>query len=319
MKTAAVTGATGFIGRHLVAQLLADGVQVRVLTRNPGAAASLLPAAEIHTGDLARNQPVPPAFCDGVDVLYHCAGEVRNPAAMHGLHVEGTARLLEVAIGRIGHWVQLSSVGAYGHVRHGRVDESSPCAPVGPYEITKTLADALVEDAARAGRLAASILRPSTVFGQDMPNRSLAEWVDAIWRGRFFFIGPRGAVLNYVHVSAVVEALLLCGRAQAQGLATYVASEAMPIEDFVQVIAQAVGRPVPRLRLSVPAARAIAALGALRPGAFPLTRARIDALTSRAEYVSARLRRELGWQPALPLPAALHDFAAQNCRAKAAK
>ena len=73
-----VTGATGLIGRPLVASLVADGVAVRVLTRGGGA----LPPewgdlVEVARGDLADAASLAPAV-DGCDVVYHLAGDSRT-------------------------------------------------------------------------------------------------------------------------------------------------------------------------------------------------------------------------------------------------
>jgi uncharacterized protein YbjT (DUF2867 family) len=68
-----VTGATGFIGRHLVRRLLADGHQVRILVRQPGKAAALFGGAvEMVTGDVNDSQILPVAMA-GCDVLFHLA------------------------------------------------------------------------------------------------------------------------------------------------------------------------------------------------------------------------------------------------------
>ncbi|MER5425823.1 SDR family oxidoreductase [Streptosporangium roseum] len=63
-----VTGATGFVGRNVVDQLLGAGVEVRALTRNP-ATAGLPPQVEVVRGDLAKPESVAPAF-DGIDRMY---------------------------------------------------------------------------------------------------------------------------------------------------------------------------------------------------------------------------------------------------------
>jgi nucleoside-diphosphate-sugar epimerase len=209
----AVTGASGFIGSALIDKLMARGDTVRVLTRQ--ASGRWPRGIAVHVADLTDPGALPAlsAFCDGADVLFHCAGDYRDDSRMAALHVSGTQRLLQAARGRVGpplHWVQLSSVGAYGPHRDGIVTEDSPLAPVGPYETTKTESDRLVLAEVAAGRLVATLLRPSTVFGPSMPNQSVFQLIGAIDRGRFFFIGPPGASANYISFAGVVEALLLC-------------------------------------------------------------------------------------------------------------
>lgn len=290
----AITGASGFIGCQLVRLHLARGDRVRILTRQPQAAQSLGPV-EVVLCDLAHPEVDALArFCDGADVIYHCAAELGDPARMHGVNVLGTRRLLEFARGRCERWVQLSSVGVYGPAREGIVDESCPVAPQSEYETTKAESDRLVEQAAAAGVISHTILRPSIVFGPNMPNRSLRQLISAVARGLFFFIGPPGASANYIHVDNVVDALIACGTLPAAKGRVYNLSDFRTMEQFIGAIAAVLGTPAPRLRLpELPVRWGAHAFGWL-PG-FPLTVSRVDALTSRARYSNSRIERELGY------------------------
>jgi nucleoside-diphosphate-sugar epimerase len=289
---AAVTGATGFIGRALVARLRREPAirEVRILSRR-------------HGFDLLK--PVP--ALEGIDVLFHCAGEIRDEAKMRPLHVEGTRRLVAAARGRVSRWVQLSSVGVYGRrQRAGTVGESAPPAPEGEYELTKAESDRLVAE----GGLPHVILRPSIVFGPGMPNPSLYQLVGAVARGRFAHVGAPGAVANYVYVDDLADALALC--ALAPGAAgVYNLSDDRAFEDLIAAIAAALGRPGRFARLP----EAIARLIALVPGA-PLTAGRVDALTRRVRYPSARIREELGFRFAVSVEAGLERLVA-DWRARA--
>jgi nucleoside-diphosphate-sugar epimerase len=206
-----ITGASGFIGAALLQRHLARGDAVRCLTRSPARRAAPSGGAIWMTGDLASPDDGLIRFTDGLDVLYHAAAEIRDPARMQAVNVDGTRALLDAAAGRIGRWVQLSSAGVYGRHRAGAVLEETPLAPVGIYESTKAAADALVIEAAQHGCLgSAVVLRPSIVFGEGMPNQSIAQMARMIEHGLFFFIGAPGASANYVHRDNVVDALVLC-------------------------------------------------------------------------------------------------------------
>lgn len=306
----AITGGTGYIGRRLAAAHLARGDRVRVLTRRPaGAGRPALPGEVAwFTGDLrdpsARLEP----FVDGAEVLYHCAGELRDPSRMSALHVAGTQRLVGAAAGRVGRWVQLSSVGVYGPRRDGTVSEDTPPRPVGRYEETKAEADDLVREAAAAGRLRVSILRPSIVFGPGMPNDSVRQWIRVVRRGLFFFIGPPGASANYVPVESTVEALVACGTHAAAAGATFNLSEHATVEELVRWIADECGVPAPRLRLPAPPVRLASRVLGRLPG-FPLTPSRVAALTTRARYPQDRIERLLGFRPTTTLEQAVRATA----------
>jgi nucleoside-diphosphate-sugar epimerase len=294
-----ITGASGFIGSALVERHLAAGDVVRRLTRSPRACAPGR-AVTIY-GDLAAPGRSLIQFADGLDVLYHCAGEVRDATRMHPVNVDGTRALLEAADGRIGRWVQLSSAGVYGRHPDGVVLEETPIAPVGIYEESKAAADALVREAARQGRIASAVvLRPSIVFGEGMPNQSIFQMARVIDRGLFFFIGAPGASANYVHRSNVVDALVLCGASTAAENRVYNLSDWCTIEEFAGAIADVLGKRRPSLRLPErPVRAAVRTIGRLTT--FPLTESRVDALVNRSRYATARIEQELGYGVSVPI------------------
>lgn len=289
-KVIAITGGTGFVGRHLVARHVALGDEVRYLSRSAPTAA--LPGATRYSGDLRSGAGLR-SFASGADVLYHCAAELHDPSIMDEVNVRGTERLLTAAHGQIGLWVQLSSTGVYGPVRSGVVDEESILAPANPYERSKAAADRLVQAAATNG-LNCIILRPSNIYGPDMPNQSLFQLIRMINMGLFCHIGHRETVANYVHVSNVVDALLLGARSVLPGPGrTYIVSDSCLMGQFVELIAGALRRKAPRCRLPEWPVRFLARVGEYLPG-FPLRESRIDALTNAVRYNSSRIELELG-------------------------
>lgn len=303
----AVTGGTGFIGQKLLARLLGQGDTVRLLTRSSATTekSSLL---KMHQCDLLTagvNELA--AMLDGVDVVYHCAGQLKDSHAMRALHVDATRKLAEAASGRVAHWVQLSSVGVYGPVTAGTVTENTVSNPVGEYEITKTESDQIVVDAAHQGGFSYSLLRPSNVFGAGMTNQSLFGLTSMIQRGLFFYIGKPGASANYVHVDDVVEGLLRCGTMPAAHGKTYNLSDHCTMEQFVAVIAQALGKDAPHMRLPEAPVRLLARWAGRLPG-FPLTEARVDALTNRAIYSNSKIERELGYRHVISMQQGLLEL-----------
>ncbi|MDA8109615.1 MAG: NAD-dependent epimerase/dehydratase family protein [Betaproteobacteria bacterium] len=301
----AITGGTGFIGRRLVEAHLARGDTIRILTRDSTRAHWLRDRAEIVVGDLA-SAPLA-RFVAGCDVLYHCAAELGRPELMRAVNVLGTRSLVAAAGGVVRRWVQLSSVGVYGPVRDGLVDESWPLAPRGRYEETKAEADHVVEEAFRSGAFGATFLRPSIVFGPDMPNRSLYQLVSMVSRGLFFFTGPPNASANYIYVDNVVDALVACGTHPAARGAVYNLSDYRTIEQFVGTLAVCLEKPVPRLRLPEAPIRVLARVLGKLPG-FPLPESRVDALTTRARYSSERIERELGYRHRVPMEDGLRQL-----------
>lgn len=304
-RVVAITGGSGFIGRHLLARHVAQGDRVRYLTRRITAEA--IPGAEAFVGDLAAPESLR-RLVQGADVLYHCAAELRDAGAMEKTNVTGTANLLDAAAGEIGRWVQLSSTGLYGAVRNGEVREDAEIRPGNPYERSKAAADALVLEAAERRGLSCVLLRPSNVYGADMPNQSLFQLVRMIDKGLFFFIGPRGATANYIHVENVVDALLHCAEATlpANGR-SYIVSDHCTLEELVRIIATHLGKAAPQLRLPEPPVRLLAAACGWIPG-FPLKTSGVDALTGRAVYHSDRIETELGHRNNVTLEAGMGEL-----------
>lgn len=292
-KTVAITGGTGFIGRNLVFRHLAMGDKVRILSRRSHAEPGFPDSVSVWQGDLSTQSNLQP-FVDGADVLYHCAGEVTNPTRMHDLHVVGTQHLIAASSGAIGHWVQLSSTGAYGKVANGFVTEKTRLNPHNEYEITKVESDRLVTAASADGLFTSTILRPSNVFGPTMTNRSLFQMITMISKGLYFFIGRPGASANYIYVDNVVDGLVRCSTMIAAKGMTYILSDHRPLEDFVAVIAHALGRPAPRVRLPEMPVRLVAGYLGKIPG-FPLTLSRVDALTERSVYMTNLIQQQLNY------------------------
>lgn len=289
----AITGGTGFIGRALVHAHTKRGDHVRILSRHPHNYPAL-DGVTLYRGDLISSVDLLSQFVDGVDILYHCAGEIRNQDNMFPVHVTGTKNLCAAASGKIGHWVQLSSVGAYGPQAGGVVTEETPLNPAGTYEITKTGADQIVLNASKEGAFSYSILRPSNVYGPDMTNRSLFLMIEMIKKGLFFFIGRPGASANYIHVANVVEALMLCGSTPSSKEKMYNLSDHSILEVFVAVIADELGCPSPTLRLPERPLRWLSKIFGSIPG-FPLSSSRIDAMTNRSLYSIQRIQSDLGY------------------------
>jgi nucleoside-diphosphate-sugar epimerase len=291
----AVTGATGFIGRELLRLLIEHGDDVRILSRRPFADLRISGDVRVYEADLTKSDHrTMCAFVDGVDVLYHAAGQLTRESDMHSVQVQGTRRLIEAASGRIGRWVQLSSVGVYGPMRDGIVTEDAALNPIGTYELTKFQSDELLERCDQVNDFEYSILRPSNVFGPDMTNRSLFQLIHSIDRRLFIFIGRPGASANYITVENVADALLLCGTMPEAKGRTYNISDHRLQEPFIAAIAAGLGVDCPRLRMAERTAHQLSKLSRILPS-FPLTSTRVDALVNRCVYQIGRIERELGY------------------------
>ncbi|HVX00380.1 MAG TPA: NAD-dependent epimerase/dehydratase family protein [Candidatus Babeliaceae bacterium] len=302
----AITGATGFIGSYLVKRHADAGDEVRVLTRKTANDLNFNKHVVTFQGSLSDKSTIK-EFVNGVDVLYHCAAEIKDEAKMQEINVTGTANLIEAAAGNIKHWVQLSSVGVYGPIHEGVVTEENKPAPNNTYEKTKFISDQSVLEAAREGKFTLTILRPSNVFGADMRNGSLFALIKSIDKGIFFFIGPKGASANYISVENVVEALVLCATNKAAIGKIYNISDWTTMEDFVKVIADVLKKPFPKFRLPLTFARLIGKIGD-RVSKVPLTSGRVNALTTTSIYSNDAIVNDLNYHNIVPTKTAIQNF-----------
>jgi nucleoside-diphosphate-sugar epimerase len=295
LSTVSITGATGFIGKHLAQYHLERGDCVRVLVRQPGT--HPIGTTPFH-GDLHSDIPV--AFADGSDVIYHLAGEFENPARMYYVNAVGTANLLAKALGRCGRWVQLSSVGVYGPpLDDVEITESTIPRPTNVYERSKLAADRAVEAACDRAGCPWAILRPSNIVGAAMRNQSAFALVRAIVSGRFVFVGSPDAMSTYVHVEDVVRALAAMASAPSGTIANV--SSDCPWSLLVSRICDRARCSPPRFRIPKWSAQAMRYTVGLMPG-FPLTSSRINALSRRGGYPIGSALRLSGFHFARPMP-----------------
>ena len=301
----AITGGTGFVGSILTDRLLAEGHEIRVLTRNKEYKKN---GVDSYVGDLLDESFDVGGFVEDVDILYNCCGELADESKMRPLHVDGTKRLLHASVSTIGRWVQLSSVGVYGCNRSGSVSETSPELPIGEYERTKAESDHLVV----SSEIPSVLLRPSIVFGEGMSNQSLHQFIQAIQNGRFFYIGKEGATLNYVHVDDVIKAMILCGTADCAIGNSFNFSDSIQIEQLVRAVCTSRTNKKVRRLPEIPVRMLTALIG--WTGVIPLTKSRIDALTGRCVYDSSKIQDQLGFQFETTLEERFQSFANKKQR-----
>jgi dihydroflavonol-4-reductase len=168
-----VTGATGFVGGHVVRQYAAAGATLRLLTRQASRLDSLSEIdAEMVKGDLREPEKMRSAL-SGCDALVHVAADyrlwVRDPEQMYAVNVDGTRELLRIAREEgVAKVVYTSSVATMGFKADGTiVNEETPVAladMIGHYKRSKFLGELEAIQAAKAGQHV-MILNPTTPIG----------------------------------------------------------------------------------------------------------------------------------------------------------
>lgn len=305
-----VTGATGFIGSKFVQHAVKAGYRLRVLSRNLDEFRNE-DFIEVYQGDLTGGADWSEALSD-VDVVVNAAGEIRHNDLMQSINFDEPLRLFNASVkAGVRRWVQLSSVGAYGRFRKGVIDESWNDSPVGQYEKTKSDFDSALMEASTASNIDFCILRPSNVYGHGMRVQSIYEMLNVIRKGQFAFIGPEGPSANYVHVDDVAHAILLCVSNHNAANQIYIVSAWATIEDMVSGLAEGAGCKAPNRRIPFPLAKGLASFVKIWPK-WPLTTSRVQALSSRSQYSTRKIERELCWKCTVPVKEGMRQFAKRS-------
>jgi len=317
--TVLVTGAGGFVGRHVCARLLAAGWRVRGLTRG---GAPLPPGVEPAPAAGLDDAAGVARAVDAADAVVHLAARVhvmRDRAAdplaeFRRVNVEGTRALLAAAIAAGARaFVLASSVKAVGEHTHGAWTEATPPAPVDPYGVSKLEAERMVAAMAAGAGVHAAVLRFPLVYGPGV-RANMLRLFDLVAGGRPIPLGGvenRRSLLYVGNAAAAVETVLAD---PARAVGTFFVSDgaALSTPGLVRAIGRALGR-APRL---VPLPQGLLRAGGrvgdvlARAIPFPLTTAAVNRLLGSLEVDSSLLTRRTGWVPPYTLEAGLAETAA---------
>lgn len=309
MRTAFVTGGSGFVGRHLIRRLAEAGWAVRGLARSKAAAEAVQAAgAEAVPGDL-ENGPALLAGLAGADVVFHAAALFTlwgRPAAFERANVEGTRHLLSAAR-QVG-VPRLVQIGAAAVVMGERrpmrqVTEGAPLAEPtwAPYIASKARAQRLVLDA-NTPEFLTSVLLPPMIWGPGMPM--LDGIVADVRGGRFAWPGGGRQLMSTAHVDNVTACAILAGERSPGGRDYFVTDgENHTLREVMTALLATRGvrprAPSVPMSLAWPSARLMEGLWSslsLR-GEPPLTRSMLRMVGYDFTLDDRRARQELGYEP----------------------
>ena len=310
MRTALVTGATGFTGGYLARGLRARGQQVRVLVRDRERARDLESAGlDVSVGDV-RDRAAVDAALGGVEVVYHIAAIYRQAgvttATYRAVNATAVGDLIEAAsragVKRV---VHCSTVGVHGDIEHPPANEDAPLSPGDIYQRTKLEGEQIARDAGTRTGIEVTIARPSGIYGPG--DRRLLKLFGGVARRRFPMLGSGEIYYHLTYIDDLVEGFRLCGEVPAAANRTYILAggEVTTLNELVKIVAEVAGVEPPRMHFPVwPVWTAAAVCEAvcvpfgIEP---PLYRRRVDFYTKSRAFDITRARQELGFAPRVGL------------------
>jgi dTDP-glucose 4,6-dehydratase len=253
-----VTGATGFIGSHLVELLVRAGHQVRALVRHHPGNLSLLPpditrAVEPFPADLQDADAINRAMA-GVDSVFHLGGIISNPYSYEhpvetvSINILGTLNILQ-AMRQHGtrRGVIVSTSDVYGSAQYVPINEAHPLQPQSPYAATKVSAEALSAGYYRSYHTPVVIVRPFNTYGPRQSARAVIPTIisQALTQS-VVHLGAIHTLRDYTYAADTARGIMLaaCSEAALGQIVNLGTGQSVTIGDIAQKIINLIGRPV---------------------------------------------------------------------------
>ncbi|MED5464292.1 MAG: NAD-dependent epimerase/dehydratase family protein [Myxococcota bacterium] len=255
-RTILITGASGFLGRHLIEELRGqEGVTLRALVRSPALYLEER-GVEVVLGDVC-NPEVCARAVEGAQQIYHVAGMVSRDAAhsasMYRLHVDGTRELLRAAaaVGSVERIVVVSTSGtvAVSPLRDEISDEESPyrieTVARWPYYLSKIYQERTAFQLARELGLNVVVVNPSLLLGPGDERGSSTGDVEKVVRGRLP-VYPKGGGVAFVDARDAAAGCVLAMERGRSGERYLLSAANMTLAVFLGRVARLAEVPAPR-------------------------------------------------------------------------
>ncbi len=303
-RTAFVTGASGFIGRHIVRKLNNHGYQVRALARRMPEGFD--PSVQVVIGDLTQPDSFATAL-EGVSIVIHAA---LTDGLSHDLEATSKLHTLSARAG-VRQFLHLSTISVYGNPVDGVItEETAPIPSSDPYASTKLAIEHALR-AAVSGCPEVAILRLGCVYGPG------GGWwtqglLNMMARGKWILVNGGTGYANLIHVDDVGAIILLLSGRSNSSFEIYNVTDGKPVSwsRYFSEIEKILGKSATvsmtaeeakehgRKWLRPSLARRVVRKVAGRPMVLPLDDRAIDGFKSRAVYSNEKASMTLGFCPA---------------------
>lgn len=305
-KRVLVTGASGFVGKALCAELLSSGFKVRMANRSALTMAGASEAGyEINVIGQIDGATDWSAALAGVDLVIHLAARVHvmreqtaDPLAeFRCVNTAGTEHLARAAAASgVKRLVYISSIKVNGEETHSgqHYKEADVPSPQDPYGISKWEAEQALHRVAAETGLEVVIVRPPLIYGAGVKG-NFAQMLKVLAKGIPLPLASVTNMRSLVYIGNFVDALLLCATHPGAANQTYLVSDGEDIStpDLLRKLGIAMGHPA-RLLPCPPVLLRLAGRLVGKSDQF-------DRLLGSLQVDSSKIRRELGWQPPFTL------------------
>lgn len=317
---ALITGATGFIGSHLIEVLTDNNWSVRALVRASSDTRSLESrTVERASGDV-RDAETLPAAMKGVDVVFHAAalvGEWGSPKDFHDANVVGMKNMIDAASkAGVKRFIDISSTSVHGFEGFNHDTEQLPYRKSGVlYSDSKMEAEQMVWEAHAEGRISATTIRPCMVWGP-RDRAFMAKIIIACKRRMFTYIDGGDQIAGLAHVRNVCDAIHLAAlKPEAAGKAFIITDGCeTTVRQMVEKICDDMGMRRPKMSVSYSVAKTLASSSEnifrkLNSKKAPLlTKMGVAILGNSLSFDITRAREVLGYKPQYIFPNGLQAY-----------
>jgi nucleoside-diphosphate-sugar epimerase len=316
-----VTGASGFLGGHLIEEMVSKGYDVIGMVRkssDTGFLRSL--GVELRVGDLTAPESLSQAT-EGIDVVIHLAAYYTffgKEDLYRKVNVEGTRLLLEAALNNgVRRFIYCSSTEAIGPVKNPPADEDSPPNPSYEYGRSKLEAEKVVRSYGEGG-IEYSILRPSGIYGPRNVNDISYWFITAFAKNALptrIIVGDGKNLIQFAYVEDVVQGfLLVLEKPEVSKNQTYFISEdrAYTYLEVYKILAELCNREPPRIHVPPLLAKTfvipVELFNRIRGKVdFTWRTSTVNDMTSDRAYSISKAMKDLGFRPKYDLKTGLRE------------
>ncbi|MFO1038295.1 MAG: NAD-dependent epimerase/dehydratase family protein [Geminicoccaceae bacterium] len=304
--TTLVTGANGFTGSFMCQYYAQLGIPTRGMYYEPDGRPDFShPNLELVPGDLRDRASLKRAV-DGIEIVQNVAALYRPTNVpeqdYYDVNIDGIRNIVEEAhAAGVKRFVQMSTIGIYGHVANPPADENAPIKPDDYYQLTKLKGEEVAVARGKELGLPVVVIRPAAIYGKR--ETRFLKIAQLIKRGRLIQFGDGKAYYHFIHVQDLSDACLLAAEKDGIiGEAFIIADDhALTVDQIIKLFAKSMNVPAPSIRLPMWLLDSVAGVveGVCKPFKIspPIHRRRAAWFRSTRSFKIDKARRVLGYEP----------------------